>query len=219
MEERSSKSASFPKHVLRRLFYIVPTVFVCLLFLPVNTWARGPLTKAEVIDILRTSEPSILKEFVIKHRARLYGVEFPMTQDTEHELRDAGASEGLLSALRALAPSPPPPPKPRPLVEGTYELEDIQISLNQHTFPKGALVLSKLSEDEFRFEINFDNNRYKYQGRFKLSADLWEGTIESYSEPGETEPASQHFYLCYAEAYSDNSLTVVINGEILNWWK
>lgn len=107
----SAISSGFLRQVLRRPSSIVLTVAVGLVLLPVSTSAAGPLSKTEVVNMLKSSEPSVVKEFAIKLRAHYNGIAFPMTPDVEKELKAAGASQGLLETLRRLAP-PPPPPSP-----------------------------------------------------------------------------------------------------------
>ena len=65
--------------------------------------SRKALTKNEVIELLESSVPPAR----VEQLARQYGLAFSLTPDVETELRDAGATDELVDALRSLVPKPP----------------------------------------------------------------------------------------------------------------
>jgi hypothetical protein len=62
-----------------------------------------PLSKDDVVQLLKGNVPVKRVETLARQR----GIDFPMTPETESELRQAGANESLLAVLEGLAPSPP----------------------------------------------------------------------------------------------------------------
>ncbi len=62
-------------------------------------WARQPLSKNEVLDLLKSGVPPARVEGLV----RQYGVAFELTPQAESQLRRAGAGESLLKAVRELA--------------------------------------------------------------------------------------------------------------------
>lgn len=65
--------------------------------------SRRPLTKQEVVELLRNSVPPPRVEAL----ARQYGIAFEMTSEAERELHPAGATGSLLRTLRGLSLSCP----------------------------------------------------------------------------------------------------------------
>ena len=65
--------------------------------------SSAPLSKNEVIQLLKSG----MESAEIERVARKYGTSFEVTPGTEKELRDAGATEALLTALRESSPKPP----------------------------------------------------------------------------------------------------------------
>jgi hypothetical protein len=86
-----------------------PVLFTCLLcastvFLSAQTQPPPkPFTKDDVLKLLTGNVPAKRVEALVRER----GIDFRVTPDTESELRNAGATEPLLAALRDLAPKPP----------------------------------------------------------------------------------------------------------------
>ncbi|MGA2629249.1 MAG: PEGA domain-containing protein [Terriglobia bacterium] len=69
------------------------------------------MSKNEVIGLLESGVDSAK----VAEAAREYGISFSVTAEAESQLRDAGATDELIKALRALAPKTPvPPAKPSP---------------------------------------------------------------------------------------------------------
>jgi hypothetical protein len=62
-----------------------------------------PLSKDDVVQLLKGNVPVKRVETLVHQR----GIDFPITPETESELRQAGATDSLLAVLEELAPSPP----------------------------------------------------------------------------------------------------------------
>jgi PEGA domain len=73
--------------------------------------SRGPFSEAELIRALQGDIPPKRIEAL----ARQYGITFELTSQAEAELRQAGATDELLKALRDLYRPPPPPPSAGPV--------------------------------------------------------------------------------------------------------
>ena len=65
--------------------------------------APKPFTKDDVVRLLSGNVPVKRVETLVRER----GIDFQITQETESELRKAGATDSLLAALRDLVPKPP----------------------------------------------------------------------------------------------------------------
>ena len=132
---------------------------------------RKPLAKSEVLELLENS----VAQSRIEDLARQYGIAFEMTSSAERELRDAGAVDELLNALRELAPkpagqppasqapaSPPPaaapvaPPPPVLMVETTPPGAEVYIDEERagKTGPEGKLKISTLPAGEHRLRVS-----------------------------------------------------------------
>ncbi len=133
--------------------------------------AKKPLTTNEVIELL---ESGVAPERV-GELARQYGIAFELTQETENQLRDAGATDELLATFRGLAsrttPQPPrpsvPPPAAQPagppvlLIEVTpggaqAYIDDEPVGT---TSSAGRLKLTNLGPGEHRVRISLAGYR------------------------------------------------------------
>ena len=132
---------------------------------------RKALAKNEVIELLESGvAPERVGELV-----RQYGVAFELTSETEGELRDAGATDDLLKALRHSAssaaphaPRPAAPPAAAPptgppilLIEVTpggaqTYIDDEPVGT---TSPAGRLKLSSLGPGEHRVRLSLRGYR------------------------------------------------------------
>ena len=74
--------------------------------------SRGRFSEDEVVQALRAHVPPKR----ITTLARQYGIAFQLTPESEARLRNAGADDELLDALRALAPAPSHPTGAGPLL-------------------------------------------------------------------------------------------------------
>lgn len=142
---------------------------------------RKALEKNEVIELL---ESGVAPERV-GELARQYGIAFELTQETEGQLRDAGATDGLLTTLRhsasIAAPHAPrpatPPPAAQPagspilLIEVTpggaqTYIDDEPVGT---TSPAGRLKLSSLGPGEHRVRLSLRGYR-DYEQSVQLAA-------------------------------------------------
>jgi hypothetical protein len=90
-----------PKRVVQWIIILGAALFLFSSILVSRDSAQKPhepFTKAEVVDLLKNEVPPAR----VEELARQYGIAFEITPETEKELRDAGSSEELLSALREL---------------------------------------------------------------------------------------------------------------------
>jgi hypothetical protein len=62
-----------------------------------------PFSKADVVTLLKGDVPVKRVEALARQR----GIDFPLTPETESELRQAGANDSLLAVLEEMAPTPP----------------------------------------------------------------------------------------------------------------
>lgn len=142
-------------------------VMLTILLLP--AWAGQkspkPLTKDEVVSLLKGEVPSPRIAELVRER----GITFTVTRQTETQLREAGATEGLLKALRQAAPrtttsSRPgtstaatvhPPAAPLLIVEA--KPGGVQVYVDDElvgtTSLEGRLKLSQLTPGEHRVRL------------------------------------------------------------------
>src|SRR5271169_616964 len=85
---------------------------------------QKPWTKEQIIRMLKGDVPPKR----IGELARERGIDFPVTPETENELRPAGATAELLTLLQQLAPKLAAPPKPAQIVVETQP--DAQVYLD-----------------------------------------------------------------------------------------
>ncbi len=166
----------------RAMSAILTLVFVAGLALP-GAWAQRsgkPLTKEDVIGLLKGDVPP---ERVAKV-AHDQGTSFPMTRAAEKELRDAGADDTLIEALRSLAPKPAAPPHneepaPPPRSSGPPVLlidaqpGNAQVYVDDEpvgtTSSEGRLKLSRLSAGSHH--VRLSRSRYQdYEQDITLQA-------------------------------------------------
>lgn len=131
--------------------------------------ARKPLGKAEVLELLENGvAPARIAEL-----ARQYGVSFEVTPSVEGDLRDAGADDELVKALRESAPKPADPPPaslaPRPTsaaspsppvltIETTPPGAEVYVDEERagKTGPEGKLKISTLTAGEHRIRVSLE---------------------------------------------------------------
>ncbi len=133
--------------------------------------SRKPASKSDIIGLLEAGVSSQEVEGVVKQ----YGVSFDLTRQTETELRQAGATDDLLRAIRAARPSGPSTPPARPpasspatspsppvlIIESTpggaqVYIDDEPIGT---TSPEGRLKLSRLTPGEHRVRLSLQGRR------------------------------------------------------------
>jgi hypothetical protein len=126
---------------------------------------REPLTKAEVVDLLKSD----VTPQRVESLARQYGVAFEMNPDTESLLRDAGATDELITALREIAPKPTTPPTL--LIEAAPGGAQVFVDdeLIARTSPEGRLKISTLPAGHHNVRIALDGYR-DYEQSVTLTA-------------------------------------------------
>lgn len=100
-------------------FGLLPVVLIVCVFLPTALpQARGPLSKSEVLDLLKNDvRPARVATLV-----RQFGISFALDPEAKTELTRAGATAELLDALRQAPREAAPPPRETTgsvLIEGT----------------------------------------------------------------------------------------------------
>ena len=130
--------------------------------------SREPLAKTEVVRLL---ENGVTPERV-GALAKKYGIDFQVTEGTQLQLHDAGATDELIGMLKALAPSgsapaparvtPPPPEQPAKPAEPPR--------------PK-VFLLREGTEVKLRFAENLSSKNAKEGDpvSFVLADDIWVG--------------------------------------------
>ncbi|MBI1941560.1 MAG: PEGA domain-containing protein [Acidobacteria bacterium] len=131
---------------------------------------KPPLTKMQIIELLKNDvAPARVQEL-----AKEVGIAFRLTPEAEGALREAGATEGLLKALRQISPAEPtPPPAPLPstlLIEtqppaGEVYLDD---ELVGKAGTDGKLRISTLSAGEHSLRVALPGHQ-DYVGTVELS--------------------------------------------------
>ena len=143
--------------------------------------AGKALSKDDVIGLLESGVPPAR----VDQLSRQYGLAFTVTPEVEKELRDAGATDELLDALRGLTPkNPPSAPQPATskspdrsagppvlLIEATPGGAEVYIDDEPvgTTSSSGRLKLSRLSPGEHRVRLSLAAYR-DYESSVTLAA-------------------------------------------------
>jgi hypothetical protein len=170
--------------LLRRSLAVAAVVLLSSSLLPLSLEAqtsRKALTKNEVIELLESGVPPAR----VEQLARQYGLAFSVTPAVETELRDAGATDELVDALRSLVPKPPlstspavtstPPVRPTGppvlLIEATPGGAQVYVDDEPvgTTSSSGRLKLSQLSPGEHSVRFSLPGHR-DYETRVTLAA-------------------------------------------------
>ncbi|MFN0105877.1 MAG: formylglycine-generating enzyme family protein [Bryobacteraceae bacterium] len=159
--------------------------------------AERPYTRLRLIDVIRDQTP-VRAEYLIK----TCGVRIPFTADLEADLKEAGAEEGLIKAVKEVAPKPAaPPPKPEPVkvVEPPKPAgpQAAEIKVN----PKDGLRYAYISPGTFRMGCASSGDEpcdpdEKPAHDVRITKGFWMGqtevTVEAYkrfaSNTGKTMP-------------------------------
>ena len=163
--------------LIRKLSAVVAALIIATTLLP--GWvsaqeSREPLTKDEIIDLVKSGVPSRRVESL----AREYGISFGVTKETERELGAAGASIDLLITLRELAPKPSVPvPVPIPAAPPTLLIEatpgGVQAYIDDEpvgtTSSAGRLRLRQLTPGKHRVRLSHAGYR-DYEQSVELKA-------------------------------------------------
>jgi hypothetical protein len=161
---------------------VVSAATLAILLLPL--WAgqkpSKPLAKEEIVALLKGEVPSAR----IADLARERGITFVLTRETETQLRQAGATEDLVKALRqaprrapAPAPSPPSPASTvrpaAPVLVIEAKPGGVQVYVDDElvgtTSREGRLRLSQLTPGEHRVRLALAG-RQDYEEKIDLSA-------------------------------------------------
>jgi hypothetical protein len=173
-----------PRQVLRMFSVLAAALLMAAALCLASASAQKPhkaLTKDEVLELLNGAVPSARVADIARER----GIEFPMTRGTESQLREAGASPGLLKVLRELAPRPPVAPTSAPepsvpapsagppvlLIEATpggaqAYVDDEPVGT---TSSEGRLKLTRLAPGEHKVRLSLAGYR-SYEQSVELSA-------------------------------------------------
>ncbi len=142
---------------MTRAMRIYRSLLAACLFLAVVAAVAGsahaqsspkPFTKEDVLTLLTGNVSAKRVETLVRQR----GIDFQMTPDTESELRQAGATEPLLAALREIAPTPAVPvaasPIHAPPASGIKPVltTEVQFAL-QDTHPIGKSLIDNATEN------------------------------------------------------------------------
>jgi hypothetical protein len=139
---------SIPSQVRSVAPMLIFSVFAMLCFLPSDSAqiAPKPFSKNEILKLLKGEVAPARVEVLARQR----GIDFPITPDTEAELRQAGANDSLLAALHSLVPKPAAPAASQPpmlIINSTpadtkVYIDDKLIDTNS---PDGRLRISTLA--------------------------------------------------------------------------
>jgi hypothetical protein len=130
---------------------------------------KPPLTKTQITELLKNDVPPAR----VQELAKEVGIAFRLTPEAEGELREAGATEGLLRALRHLSPAEPAaPPAPLPstlLIETNPPAGEVYLDdeLAGKAGGDGKLRISNLSAGEHSLRVSLPGHQ-DYVGTVEL---------------------------------------------------
>jgi hypothetical protein len=148
-----------------------------------------PLSKDDVLKLL-TGSVSARR---IGDLARQRGIDFQITQETENELRQAGADDALLSALKQLAPKP----QPATLVVNSsvggarVYVDDVAIG---DTSSQGRLRVPNLTAGQHQVRVSLDGYE-KFDDAVELAAGetaVLRVTLRRSISSAPTQPTNSH---------------------------
>lgn len=161
---------------------VASAAILAILLLPLwaGQKAPKPLTKDEVVSLLKGEVPSSRIADLVRER----GITFAVTRETETQLRQAGASEDLLKALRQATRRAPAPARPAtspastvhpaaPVLVIEAKPGGVQVYVDDElvgtTGPEGRLRLSQLTPGEHRVRLALAG-RQDYEEKIDLPA-------------------------------------------------
>ena len=161
---------------------VASAAILAILLLPLwaGQKAPKPLTKDEVVSLLKGEVPSSRIADLVRER----GITFAVTRETETQLRQAGASEDLLKALRQATRRAPAPARPAtspastvhpaaPVLVIEAKPSGVQVYVDDElvgtTGPEGRLRLSQLTPGEHRVRLALAG-RQDYEEKIDLPA-------------------------------------------------
>lgn len=152
---------------------VATTLILCVAVLTVELPAQAPpkpWTKDQIIRMLKGDIPPKRVETLARER----GIDFPITSETETELRQAGATDALLATLRQLAPKPAAPVIPPP-----EQIETATVRLN----PKDGLKYVWIPPGSFMMGCSQDDNECsgdeKPAHQVTITKGFWIGQTEA----------------------------------------
>jgi hypothetical protein len=137
------------------LCVLIALFYTCAVFPAASQEAPTGLSKDQVIKLLKEDPTSRVQYLVNK-----YGIAFFFAQDTENELRDAGATTDLLDLIRKLAPQKPaevkPPPPPTLVINAKPGEASVYVDdeLRGQTGTDGGLKLGNLASGSHKLRIS-----------------------------------------------------------------
>lgn len=161
---------------------VASAAILAILLLPLWAGQKSPkpLTKDEVVSLLKGEVPSSRIADLVRER----GITFAVTRETETQLRQAGASEDLLKALRQATRRAPAPARPAtspastvhpaaPVLVIEAKPSGVQVYVDDElvgtTSPEGRLRLSQLTPGEHRVRLALAG-RQDYEEKIDLPA-------------------------------------------------
>src|ERR1017187_10512015 len=188
MNTSTESSTLNQRPMLPRLGMAAVTCLLCASMVLISAQTQPspkPFTKDEVVKLLTGSVPVTRVEALVRKR----GIDFQITPETELDLRKAGATDPLLTALRDLAP------KPATLVvtttPGGARVHNDDEFLDT-TSAQGRLKISTLAPGQHHVRVSLDGY-WKFDDvvelpagqNFELRADL-----KPYGPPASSQPLS-----------------------------
>jgi hypothetical protein len=177
-----------------RLLLILAFLAFVTAFLPTTFAApqEKALSRNDVVSLLEGAVPSSRVAVLAKER----GIDFEVDPAVESELRQAGASDELITTLRALSRKPAGGPSP---AKATLQIEtspgEADIYLNDEprgtTSPEGRLVLSGLNPGSYRLRASAKGYESWQQSVQLGPGDVW--TVKAKlvaKEPTEAAPTA-----------------------------
>ena len=179
-----------------------------LLLLSLTVWSAtqtAPLTLAQVLTGLQTQGTTpetrtlTARNRFIAQRIRERGVTFRLTLEFESELRNAGASDELLKAIRENSPAKPVPPAPKPAESDRIVLpnsffENLNgVSLEMIQVPAGKFTMGSDKYDDEKPPHQVSVPSF-YIGKYEVTQKQWKavmGNNPSYFFRGDDLPVEQ----------------------------
>lgn len=179
------------------LFLLLAAVIASL---PATTCAQNskkPLSRKDLVGALESGVPPERAAVLV----RKYGVSFPLTPDNESALRDAGATDAVISAVREVAPKAPAPPLPEvkqpptstPPANPVLTIEatpgGAQVYIDDElvgtTSSQGRLKLTRLSAGQHHVRLGLEGYR-DFDGNVELAVGqqmTFAATLDKASAP------------------------------------
>jgi formylglycine-generating enzyme required for sulfatase activity len=142
----------------------------------VHAQSRKPYTKDAIVGMLK-GEVAPQRVAVL---ARQRGIDFQITPEVESELRQAGATDELMAALREVAPQPPKyPEKPAEIIVQTSPSAEVYVDdqFVGRASPEGRLVIGNAKPGPHNLRASLPGKK-EFQQSFTVQAGQ-ESNIEA----------------------------------------